>query len=432
VRRSRLRAYLVATCVLAFVGSSASACVIIAGLEAPASPPPPVADAATEDGPPLPDLPPDAGATCDPCVTAIAAGFRHTCVAIRDQPPRCWGDNSLGQLGVPDASPETRGVPHALDLPPAALVGAGGFRNEDHSFSCATTADGALHCWGDNANGQLGRGAGGFSATPVAVAAGPGVTYLGVGGAHVCTVHFGGELKCWGHGQNGQIGRVIASDPTPKIVALPRPARAVATGGFHTCVLLDDGTVQCFGLNNVRQLGHDGTNTAIPATVQGLGPVKHLALGWAHSCAVLEDGTMQCWGYDDHGQLGQGKVGASATFPGPVHLPAGRSALMGCAGQVHSCALLDDATVACWGSNRRGQVGTGTVLSDTVADPPIVLTPTVVEGVTNVRSIACGFAHTCALHESGRVTCWGTNESGELGRRTADTRPHPEPAPVVF
>ncbi len=81
------------------------------------------------------------------------------------------------------------------------------------------------------------------------------------------------------------------------------------------------------------------------------------------------------------------------------------------AGFGHSCALHPTGTVECWGLNDSGQLGDGTTLDRTA--------PTAVIGLQgNVVSILAGDAHTCALLASGSLSCWGDNLQGQLGNGT--------------
>ena len=426
--------------ILLVSGSLVSAAAIACGLDVTGTAEPVVLDAGREAAPVDVDAEVEQR-PCDAslCVTAIAAEHLHTCAAIYGERPRCWGANDHGELGIPDASADANALPMAGGVGEIELVAAGGFVGEMRPFTCATTKDRQLSCWGDDSLGQRATDAGSDEAAVRAVPAkieGMGdVSSLAAGGAHVCTGHADGGVTCWGYGANGQLGHPLASgstfDPVPAHVALPRAATAIATGGLHSCVVLDDKTVDCFGLNNLKQLGHADTASSAPTIVEGVAPAVQVVAGFAHACAVLEDGTMQCWGYNAVGQLGQGTASLSEG-PGAVDLPAGRSAKAACAGYLHSCAILDDGTVACWGYNGRGQVGTGSVLPNGVADPANVLVPQIVEGVAEVRALACAGQHTCALHASGTVTCWGANERGQLGRGTTDAVAHPEPGAVAF
>jgi len=78
------------------------------------------------------------------------------------------------------------------------------------------------------------------------------------------------------------------------------------------------------------------------------------------------------------------------------------------AGEGHACALLVSGSVECWGSNIHGQMGLG-------GASELVASPTVVPGLTDVRSLVAGGIHTCAALVSGPLKCWGWNYHGQLG-----------------
>jgi alpha-tubulin suppressor-like RCC1 family protein len=105
-----------------------------------------------------------------------------------------------------------------------------------------------------------------------------------------------------------------------------------------------------------------------------------------------------------------------------VDLGSGRTAISLAAGVFHTCALLDSLQVKCWGYNWNGQLGVGDHVTRGT-DPahmgdnlPVVDLGT---GRT-ARQIAAGQNHTCALLDNNAVKCWGYNNSGQLGR--GDTR----------
>src|SRR5204863_195737 len=134
---------------------------------------------------------------------------------------------------------------------------------------------------------------------------------------------------------------------------------------------------------------------------------KAIAAGASHTCALLGDGSVRCWGRNQAGQLGHGdtsNVGDGAGDPSvaiapPVDLGAGRRAKAIAAGGGHTCALLDDGSVRCWGRGDSGQLGYGSMNGvggsggpDSVANAgPVGL------GGGTARTIALGLAHTCAL-----------------------------------
>ncbi|KAJ1473409.1 regulator of chromosome condensation 1/beta-lactamase-inhibitor protein II [Baffinella frigidus] len=105
----------------------------------------------------------------------------------------------------------------------------------------------------------------------------------------------------------------------------------------------------------------------LPAVDLGTGRIAlSVSSGNDHTCALLDGATVKCWGSNNNGQLGYGDKldrgddntnEMGARLPA-VDLGAGRTALSITATYRHTCALLDDATVKCWGSNDYGQLGT--------------------------------------------------------------------------
>jgi alpha-tubulin suppressor-like RCC1 family protein len=137
--------------------------------------------------------------------------------------------------------------------------------------------------------------------------------------------------------------------------------------GGHACVFLDDNTVKCWGRNAEGQLGlgSDLSRKTTPVDVTDFGTgrsVKTLALGGFHTCAILDDNSVKCWGRNTNGQLGIGTT-VNTGVPTAVNLGVGRTADTLSLGGYVSCALLDDnASMKCWGWNPQGQVGDGTTV----------------------------------------------------------------------
>lgn len=217
-------------------------------------------------------------------------------------------------------------------------------------------------------------------------------------------------------------------------LGLGHTARAISAGGEHTCAILDDGTVRCWGYGGNGQLGYGSQSSAgaTPATTPDkLGPVNlglgHTAVaisaGDLHTCAILDDGTVRCWGYGANGQLGYGNINnvgdTPATTPdklGAVNLGGHRAEAIS-AGGSHTCAILDDATVRCWGFAFYGQLGYGNQnnAGGTLANTPDKLGPVNLGSGHTARAISAGSAHTCAVLEDATVHCWGDGADGRLG-----------------
>ena len=131
----------------------------------------------------------------------------------------------------------------------------------------------------------------------------------------------------------------------------------------HMCAILDDGSAM-LGDNLIGQLGDGTTTDSTPVAVSPMAgrTATALALGNYHSCAILGDGSIHCWGYNGYGQLGDG-TNTNLNTPVAVNLPAGRTATALALGWQHSCAILDDGSAMCWGDNDYGQLGDGTILT---------------------------------------------------------------------
>src|SRR5213596_3433670 len=298
--------------------------------------------------------------------TAVAAGGLHTCMRLPDGTVQCWGRNNFGQLGNGDGSLTSSSVPVAVrGLTTATRVVTG------DAHTCALLGDGTVQCWGVGDSGQRGDGTfNNISTVPVAVVGLTNAVAVAARGYHSCALLGDGTVRCWGRNVDGQLGDGTVADPatgppgssTPVQVSGITGAAAVIAGGYHTCALFADGTAQCWGRNHDGQLG-DGTFTrsSTPVRVGGLTGAAAVTGGFYHTCALLGDGTVQCWGQNYEGQLGNGLVGGVSTTPALVAGLANVSAVSG--GYRHTCALLRDGTVQCWGRNVEGQLGDGTTTS---------------------------------------------------------------------
>jgi hypothetical protein len=269
-----------------------------------------------------------------------------------------------------------------------------------------------MQCWGTNYTGQLGDGTfGGLSTTPIFVHNITNAIKSMPGGYFTCAMMPDNTIQCWGRNQDGQLGNGDATTDT----GLPAPVQnlgAVAdlsTGGYHNCALMPDRTVMCWGRNVRGQVGDGTVNSPItlPHQVVGLTNVAALNVGGFHSCALMQDATVKCWGQGDQQQLGVPGLAVSSS-PVTVTNLANVTALY--AGFLHSCAQVSDGTVWCWGQNDFGQLGNGAVGNSA--------TPVQVQGILNPLYAVGGLAHTCALMQDRFVKCWGENDLGALGDGT--------------
>jgi alpha-tubulin suppressor-like RCC1 family protein len=207
----------------------------------------------------------------------------------------------------------------------------------------------------------------------------------------------------------------IDFDPLDRCTRAPCTScvAAITAGWTHTCALKGDGSLWCWGNNNAGQLARqDVPSSALPSGIAGLPPAERASAGDSFTCAIVSNGLAYCWGYDDSGQLGDGAVAAGVPTPAVVD-GLGEVPLVA-TGSSHACAVHGDGTLSCWGSNDHGQLGDGTTNQQ--------LMPVPVAFLGGAVEAAAGFYHTCALASDGTVRCWGDNSSGQLGDGSTNNR----------
>ena len=408
---------------------------------------------------------------------SVAVGGRHTCVLLTDGTVRCWGDGVWGQLGddsfeLPDGEPWAMWM-HGRNLPgePVDLDGRALKLVSGHDHSCALLEGGKAQCWGHDDSAQLGHHShkGALNKFDEFKAFAPGdvadisdddpVVDIAAAMQGTCVTFESGMVRCFGWAINGAMGRGPAngsncwasfaaandggfSDPLEGLLN-------IQLGSGHGCGMTGEGGIQCWGRDYRGQLGDgvretnfmassedcDGTLVAdapeIPRDVVGMrGGVTMVRTGAEHTCAILGNGSVKCWGSNRLGQLGY-----EADYPvpadaeeherapeleaTPVEVCLERPAVDLALGGAHSCALLDDGTVHCWGSANHGKLGNGHYVKDRVAPAPV-------EGLRDVVDIDSRHMHTCAVTEAGRLYCWGLNYNGQLGIGNAEDHATPQ------
>ncbi len=349
--------------------------------------------------------------------TAVAAGLNYSCAVTKAGGLKCWGYNGEGQLG--DGTKKSRGIPQNVSglTADVANVSAG-----DHG--CAITTAGAVYCWGPGDNGQLGNNSWAESDAPVAVAGlSAGAQSVSAGLGHSCAITATGSAQCWGLNAAGGLGDNSQSNrPTPvDVVGLSNVAQ-ISAGIYYTCAVTHSGAVKCWGAGSNGQLGNGGNNdSAVPVNVAGLaGPARAVSAGAffltgneESTCALLQDGTVQCWGSNSLGELGNNNTDASLT---PITV-AGLAGVTSFSGSVDDKCAVASGNVFCWGSNSTGQLGDGTKNDRHV--------PTSVSALSGATAVVTGGPHACAIVGAGVVHCWGANGFGELGDGTQQTRMTP-------
>jgi alpha-tubulin suppressor-like RCC1 family protein len=347
----------------------------------------------------------------------------------------------LGVVAVASAPAEPASAPGSAV---AGTLDAGG------AHSCALVAGSAVRCWGFGAIGQLGSGSTatiGDDETPAAVApvdlgAGRTAKAVAAGAHHTCAILDDGSVRCWGFGGDGRLGYANTGsigDDEPAGAGGPvdlgpgRTATAITAGTGHTCALLDDGSVRCWGFGEDGRLGYANTaSIGDDETPAGAGPVnlgagrtaRAISAGSGHTCAILDDGSVRCWGYAANGRLGyvnSVRIGDDEppAAAGPVDLGTGRTATAITAGEAHTCAILDDGAVRCWGYGLYGELGYSSSTNIGDDEPPSAVEPVYLGPGVAAVAISAGELHTCIVQNDGRVRCWGFGGNGRLGYANA-------------
>jgi cysteine-rich repeat protein len=312
----------------------------------------------------------------------IAAGSGHNCALFQGGVVRCWGFGWDGALGY-------NSILHVYtvnDMPPDN-VNVGGVVTQlvagsDHN--CALLANGAVRCWGSAGYGQLGYGNGsdqgddGGEMPTSNVNIGGIAVQVTAGTRHSCVLLDTGAVRCWGLNQYGELGYGHTNRlgdgpgemPTADVNVGAGTIIKVVAGGPNTCVVLEGGVVRCWGSNAVGQLGEGNTDhrgdqpgEMPPPDIDVGGNVVDILVG-SRMCALLDTGAVRCWGSGNGGSLGYGNTDNLGDQPG--ELPTPDLELGGLVDYLakgapggHTCVVLVDRSVRCWGHSAYGRLGYG-------------------------------------------------------------------------
>lgn len=324
--------------------------------------------------------------------SVVGAGVTNTCAILTGGTARCWGNNGFGQLGNNTSGAGTESfVPVAVNV-----ITTGRSISSGDQFSCVNRTSNTVQCWGHGASGQLGNNASGAGTDrdePESdVLVGYEAISISAGGQHACMVDdslVASAARCWGKNTSGQLGdgtNNLADTPGNLVRNSANSGTLfgindISAGDDHTCASFSTGAVFCWGFNGSGQIGQTAgtpSSSILPVQVNGFGPTSAIAnaisAGGDHSCALTGDDKVWCWGKNTYGQLGRGSSGLAGHIP--VAVSGINTAIAVGSGEFHSCALLSDRSVRCWGRNQHGQLG--------VAGPAMSNVPVKVSGLTEL------------------------------------------------
>jgi alpha-tubulin suppressor-like RCC1 family protein len=323
--------------------------------------------------------------------------------------------------------------------------------------------------WCQTGQGDLN---GGCVISPLANLAMPTNAGVAGGASHGCVVDplsstaAYGQGYCFGNDEMGQLGNQelwnppptsspyseypVVIDTVPFTPGLPG-ITSIAAGGEHTCAVsngpVSNEMVYCWGENDKGQTGQYASSlypTIVPFQLSApyMQLVKQVAVGEKHSCAVGGlggGGKLWCWGGNGSGQLGNGTT-SDDNVPQLINV-LGTPVVQVACGKSHTCALLMDGNVACWGLNAYGQLGTGGSLPGISTSSPqkvLNLWPSG-SSVGAALGIAAGDYHTCAVVAAAvngtaqnQIVCWGMNAKGQLGTPSGDTSNRASPTAITY
>lgn len=396
-------------------------------------------------------------------VLSVSCGGFHSCALLQtagSKGVKCWGYNSFGQLGYGDT--RARGANEEKLVLPYVDISSTSFVNTlrlGTMHTCAMLDSGGLKCWGFNFYGQLGLGDTkhrgekademGSNLPEINLGSNRFAISLAVGSYHTCALLDTKILVCFGRNNFGQLGHgdVEAKGGKPNEMGdylIPVNLGTnieikniyASSVSMHNCVLFTNMKAKCWGSGDYGRLGY-GDEKDRGGKVSDLGDrlpfisfgtnvtVSDIYPGVFHNCVTVNDNSTRCFGRNNYGQLGIGStkdVGDDPKEMGDSLVPTtfgpNLYAVYMTLGRDHSCALLSNNTVKCYGFNGQGQLGSGNTLTSGSEANPGDRLPSINLGIpqgSKITQLATGRAHNCVVIDAKIVRCWGYNGTGQLG-----------------
>jgi alpha-tubulin suppressor-like RCC1 family protein len=395
---------------------------------------------------------PDGGVARGPLV--LFAGPRASCILSESGRLQCFGAGGAGQLSIAPAMLHSLCGSEPCDAFPTtfALRNATSVALSD-TFTCVVVA-GAVWCAGSNDLGGLGRGTRDTDphVEPLENDVTGPVVELVAGRHHACARRTNGTVACWGLGNHGALGvdpstlsdcGMVAASEATRLTLTEGVTRRCATspvdvpgipnatglraGPFGTCVLRESGGPVCFGRSVGGSLGVGETGSEVVSTPTALAitDAVDVALGERHGCAIDALARTHCFGVNDLGQLGVGSAAPDTCDTQPCALDPVRvtdlaDASVVVAGDEHTCVLLTDGLLRCFGSDALGQVGNSSGAVDDCSGVPCARTPRDVVQVGGVAQVVASGDHNLIVATNGTPMAFGGNTFRECASNNPD------------
>lgn len=357
-------------------------------------------------------------------VVELMAGRDSTCARRERGPWLCWGEGSAGQLGNRRTDDSAYPATMFLGFTPVQLS-----MNNCHGCGLLGAAPSAIGCFGCNDTGQLGLAPSRVELAPV-LSSRADWAAVTAGGSSTCALTGAGAAFCWGANDASQLGDGTRNNSfTPVAVSVVAGARLtqIASSTTHSCARTEDGHARCWGSNNQLQLGasEPGGLVLDSATPGGasatLGDVERVVVGDRHSCAVLTDHRVACWGATPQNGIFPAQRLPTAHVVTFNQVPVVLDSLSAAGGT--TLGIDARGVPFCWGASDQKQCGP--------RHDPTYVSPYPIPLPQRAVRVVTGGSHACALLADRSVWCWGANYSGQLGRGTRSATPDPNAQPVL-
>ena len=154
--------------------------------------------------------------------------------------------------------------------------------------------------------------------------------------------------------------------------------------------------------------------SASPVRVEPISAVRDVVVANStRGCGVTTTNQLWCWGWNGSALEAPSAlepISISGAWASKLAASAGHLCVMG--------AFSLTGQVFCWGTNLAGQLGDSTTMNRTV--------PVRAGEIADAVAVSTSSSATCALRETGEVSCWGAGQALGVGRTDAEAEPSPQ------